>query len=333
MVRGFAAGLVVVIGLAAAALAGCGADEESGGRADPVERTEPGGQAGSDEQTDSGGREDSADRAESSGQGESGEGATSDGPGESGLQVTLQRSTLFETQRALRLALVGDGERDRRIAGFQLHSPLFEAVPPEDREAVLGASTPVLSIGLPYGAPRCDAEADGPAELAATLDGEEVRLEIEEQPADLLADLHGRECAALAVFEDVELSFADRWEHTAPRTAETEIVLAQRRDGVTAVVERLEGNVVFTLETETRGEGEGEGEPEPVLEVGDDQPSARVGVVIRIARCDAHGIIEYKRKYFFVAWVRLGDADPVRVDLEAVGPGQQTLASLLPECQ
>lgn len=294
---------------------------------------------------------------------------TADGRDDPGIHVTLQRSTLFETRRALRLAVTaaGDRDRDRRIGALQLRSPLFETVPPEDRDATLRAGNTVLSIPLPFGEPRCDAgdetdaeaagagtdadaeaegsgadagdegsgagdetgsggpEAGGPAELVAHIDGEEVRLEIEEQPADLLAELHARECAAVEVFEAVDLSFGDAWEHPAPRTAETEVVLTQRHAGVTATVEELEGNAVFVLDA---GDP-----PDPVLAVRDGQPTARIGVVIRTARCDPHGLIEYKRKYLFVAWVRVGDAEPVRVDLPAEGDGQRLLESLLPECE
>jgi hypothetical protein len=89
-------------------------------------------------------------------------------------------------------------------------------------------------------------------------------------------------------------------------------------------VDELEGNAVFSLEVE--------GDPNPVLEVDDDQPSATVPVVVHVSRCDPHGITEYKRKYKFVAWVRLGDAEPVRLDLEAEGDGQRLLESLLAEC-
>lgn len=41
------------------------------------------------------------------------------------LTATLQRSTLFETHRSLRLTVTNGGDRDLEIAAVQLSSPLF----------------------------------------------------------------------------------------------------------------------------------------------------------------------------------------------------------------
>ncbi|HET6773274.1 MAG TPA: hypothetical protein VFH36_08180 [Acidimicrobiales bacterium] len=263
----------------------------------------------------------------------------SDGPGENsrlagvttttapaepaGLSGTLQRSTLFETRRSLLLEVRTDAGDDRVIGAVQLGSPLFEPVEPEVRDAVVPASGRPVAVPLPFGTARCDTVAEAPAELVTDVDGEEVRVELEEVPAGLLAALHDAECAAAAVLEDVDIRLGDEWEQTAPRTVSGDIEVVQRNPGVTATVEEVAGNVIFSA---------GIGGAGAALQVSDEVPSARAGLVIRAARCDPHALTEYKRTFILTARVRVGEAEPVRVDLAAEGAARRTLEDLLTQC-
>ena len=56
---------------------------------------------------------------------------------------------------------------------IQLDTPLFEATPPQDREARVLAGGHV-AMPLPFGEPRCDEDGDEPSVLVAEVDGEEV---------------------------------------------------------------------------------------------------------------------------------------------------------------
>jgi hypothetical protein len=251
-----------------------------------------------------------------------------DGGDAAGLHATLQQSTLFETQHALRLVVGNDSDRDVELATIQLRSPLFEPVEPERRDTRLDAGSAGLSMPLPFGDARCrDDVTEGPAELVTEVDGEAVQVALDESPSDLLASMHAEECAAAAILADVDLAFGDQWEHTAPRTVTGQIELAQRHSGVSASVDEVGANMIFTV-SPVNPVGAGN----PWLEVGDGEPSSSLAVTIQATRCDEHAIAEYKRKYLFVALVRIGDDEPVRVDVEADGETQQALEGLIQEC-
>ncbi len=242
------------------------------------------------------------------------------------LDASIARSTLFETHRAFALTVRSDGEVDVHIRSIQLDSPRFAAVEPQSRIARLRPGDPTVVMPLRFGDPRCSDDTDGPAELVADVDGQEVRIALDESPADLLESLQASECAAARVQASVDLRFGDRWERTGPRTVAGELELAQHDRGgdVTAVVDELVDNVIFTIE--------GDGVAQHRLAVSDSQPSVTVGVRINAARCDPHALIEYKRTFIFRARVRLGDGDPTLVDLEAEGPGHRALEDLLAAC-
>lgn len=262
--------------------------------------------------------------------GAGGSSAERSGAGDPGLQATLQRSTLYETHRALSLTVRSDRDGDVRIAEPQLDSPLFEPVPAEDREARVreGHTT---GVPLPFGEPDCAGEADGPAELVVAVDGGEVRVPIDESPPDLLATLQGNECAEIAVGEELDLQLADGWERVGPTTIEGDLTMAQRHAGVTASIEQMTGNVLFTVATEADA-GDANDPPGTWLEVSDDEPSVTGRLQISVSRCDPHALIEFKRPFVLTGFVVLGDAAVVRVDIEAQGAARQTMGDLMSGC-
>ena len=248
-----------------------------------------------------------------------------------GLTATLQRSTLFETRRSLRLTVRSNSGEEREIGAIQLESPLFEPVEPEARNArVPPAGRPVV-MGLPFGTVRCDghnrggdAEEDNAAVLLADVDGHDVRVPIEQRPNDLLVELHGIECAAAAVLADVEVRLGDTWRPTDPRTLEGELDLSQRRDGAEATVQAVEGNVIFTISDATASPR--------ALAVSDDHPSASAPIAITASRCDPHALIEYKRTFIFTASIQANGDEPARVDIKAEGAARRALEDLLTSC-
>jgi hypothetical protein len=248
-----------------------------------------------------------------------------------GLTATLQRSTLFETRRSLRLTMRSNAGEEREIGAIQLESPLFEPVEPETRNTrVPPAGRPVV-MGLPFGTVRCDgrngggdAEEDGAAVLLADVDGHDVRVPIEQRPNDLLVELHGAECAAAAVLADVDLRLGDTWRSTDPRTLEGELDISQRRDGAEATVQAVEGNVIFTVSYATASPR--------ALEVSDERPSASAPIAITASRCDPHALIEYKRTFIFTASIQVNGDEPARVDIRAEGAARRALEDLLTSC-
>jgi hypothetical protein len=252
-----------------------------------------------------------------------GEGGSGSGEPAAPLTATLQRSTLFETHRSLRLTVTNGGNQDVEIAAVQLDSPLFEPVAPQVRDVQVPASDRV-AIPLPFGTAQCDDVADDPPELIARLAGDDVRVAIEEVPSGLLSELNTEECAATAVLASVDLQLGDTWQRTEARTIEGEVELAQRSSGVTATLDELRGNVIFGVRA---GDGAGS-----ALEVADATPRAAGPVAITAARCDPHALIEYKRTFIFTAYVTVDDGEPTRVDVEAEGGARRALEELMRSC-
>lgn len=242
----------------------------------------------------------------------------------SALEATLRRSRLFETKRQIGLELAAGGDADVHVGAIQLVTPLYETVSPTDRDATLTAGEPARLMPIRYGTARCDTEPEGPPELVAVIDGEEVRVPLTEHPAGMLTRLRDLECTSAAVLEDVGLGLSGDWTVTDPHTASGQLTLTQRTPGVTAKVDEVLDNVIFSIATANA--------TSPVLTVDDDQPTAAVGVTISASRCDAHALIEYKRTFKFAVEVRIGDDDPVRVDVEAQGDARAVLEELLRSC-
>ena len=239
------------------------------------------------------------------------------------VTATVQRSTLFETRRALRLVLRNGANQELEIGAVQLSSPQFEPVPPEPRDVPLASGDRVV-IPLPFGTAQCDRVADEPAELITHVDGQEGRVALDERSSGFLSDLHDAECAAAAVLASVDLHLGETWERTGERTVEGEIELVQRSTGVTAAVEEVLGNVIFSVSTA--------GSADSPLEVADDRPSAAGGIAITAARCDPHALIEYKRTFILGAWVRVDGGEPTLVDIVADGGARRALEELLRSC-
>lgn len=261
------------------------------------------------------------DTGADTGGGAGGEGETADAA--TPLTATLQRSTLFETHRSLRLTVTNGGDRDLEIAAVQLDSPLFEPAPPQVRDVPVAAGDRV-AIPLPFGTPQCGDVAGQPPELIARIAAKDVRVAIEERPDDLLAELNATECAASAVLASVDLHLGDTWTPTQTRTIEGEIELAQRHAGVAAVLEEVRGNVIFTVSAaDTAGSA---------LEISDDAPSASGPIAITASRCDPHALIEYKRTFILSAYVAMNGGERTRVDITAQGGARQALEELLRSC-
>lgn len=261
----------------------------------------------------------------------------SEAGGEVELRATLQRATLFETRRALKLSVRNTGADEVELGTVQLSSPLFEPVAPEAREARLASDGRPSNIPLRFGAARCsqddgrEAEGgdtdDAGAELVATVDGEERRIALEQRPSDMLAELHARECAAAGVLARVDVQLGDNWTAAGPRTLAGEITMTPRRSEVSADLDSLLGNVIFAV-----APGAPVAEGDPWLTVGGDRTSDRLPVTIRAARCDPHALIEYKRTFIFVALLAVDGEAPVRVDIEAAGGARRALERLLTSC-
>lgn len=245
------------------------------------------------------------------------------------MHGSLQQSTLFTTQHALGLSVSFDGDRELRLATIQLDTPLFDPVEPQPRDARVRPGGRVVVMPLRYGDADCDVRPDdaGPAQLVTEVEGEVIRLDLAEQPDGLLARLHAEECEVQAVLDRVDITLGDTWERTADKAYASEVTITQRTPGVTADLVSLEGNIIFGVTTPDGPAGD-----EPWATVDDDRATAIVPITVQAGRCDPHALTEYKRTFILVARVRVGDAEPVDVDIAAEGPAHDALGVLLEAC-
>jgi hypothetical protein len=248
-----------------------------------------------------------------------------------GLTATLQRSTLFETRRSLRLTVRSNGEEERVLKAIQLESPLFEQEEPAARDTRVPPAGRRVVMPLPFGTAQCDRHSssgdtgeENSAVLLADADGQAVRVPIEQRPSNLLVELNGTECAAAAVLAGVDVRLGDTWRPSGPRTLEGQLELSQRRNDAMAMVQAVEGNVIFTVS--------GDAASPNALAVSSEHPSASAPITITASRCDPHALIEYKRTFIFTASIQVGGDEPARVDIKAEGAARRALEDLLTSC-
>jgi hypothetical protein len=241
-----------------------------------------------------------------------------------GMLATIEVSRLFSLNRELALGLQNVGEQPVRVVEIQLETPLFETVPLAREVVLLPPDSREFDLPVPYGEARCGGEpADDDFTAVVVLDdGTELRLEAPERHAGGIGRLQARECAAVAVLEQVDLRFGDEWTQDG-RAVTGELVLEQRRPGPSVAVDEMSGTVIFGLEVDR--------EP-PILRVTDDEPADRVPVVVSAERCDPHALIEAKKAFVFVAWVIVDGAEAIPVEVQPMGPARAALDALLATC-
>lgn len=240
-----------------------------------------------------------------------------------GLLATVEYSRLFSFERGLALGLRTVRDVPVTVATMQLDTPLFELAPPTERSMLLLPGGREVVASVAYGAPRCDGDADDVFEAVVVLDsGEAVRVPAPEKFAGIIGRLHARECGAEAVREAITLELGDEWE-VEGSTATGELVIEARRPGGEAAVEQLAGSVIFELQP-ARGD--------PIVEVDEETPRAMVPVTLSAERCDPHALIESKKTFVFVAWVRVDDAETVPVELTPDEASRAVLDDIFATC-
>jgi hypothetical protein len=237
------------------------------------------------------------------------------GSGDEGpLQATIARERLFEATRGFELTLSNDGDAPVEVHGARLVSALFAATEPEDRTVTLWPNGQPVSFPLAYGPAECGGDDTG-MRVALDVDGVATELDLGEAPEGIRR-VHELECASLAVLDEVDIGFGDDWASTGPRRLTGTVTIDPRGEAEVAVEDVDPASVVFHVVADG-----------PLPAAGD------VGLVVRAARCDAHALIESKKLFTFRVWVRVGDGERVRVEVEARdGPARAALEGALAEC-
>ena len=241
-----------------------------------------------------------------------------------GLVATIGTNRLYALDRGLGLGLRNVGDEPVMVREIQLESPLFATVPLVAEEVLLMPGGRRFVLPVPYGEVQCDGEPDETFAVVVVVDGgEQLRMPAGEDYPGAIGRLHARECAAAAVRERADLHFGDRWTRDGDAVS-GELVLEQLRPGEPVTVDDAAGSVIFTIRFD-------DDEP-PILRVTDDEPLAGVPVTISAERCDPHALGESKRTFIFLAWVAVGEAEPVAMDLEPTGAARSALEQVFSTC-
>ena len=241
-----------------------------------------------------------------------------------GLVATIGTNRLYALDRGLGLGLRNVGDEPVMVREIQLESPLFATVPLVAEEVLLMPGGRRFVLPVPYGEVQCDNEPDERFAVVVVVDsGEELQMPAAEDYPGAIGRLHGRECAAAAVRERADLRFGDRWTRDG-NAVSGELVLEQLRPGEPVTVDDAAGSVIFTIRVD-------DDEP-PILRVTDDEPLAGVPVTVSAERCDPHALGESKRTFIFLAWVAVGEAEPVAMDLEPTGAARSALEQVFSTC-
>lgn len=241
-----------------------------------------------------------------------------------GLLATVATNRLYVTRHAFGVGLRNVGDASVTVREIRLDSGLYEPAAAGDEQVLLQAGGRRFVVPVPYGEPRCGAEAAETYDVVVVLDdGREVRVPAVEEYPGAIPRVHERECFAVEVHERVDLRLGDEWTQSGVAVS-GELLLEQRHAGDPVAIDDARGNVIFTLTVEAEGN--------PILRVTDDEPAARVPITISADRCDPHAVAEFKRPFVFLSWIAVGDGEPVPVELEATGAARAALEQLIATC-
>lgn len=217
--------------------------------------------------------------------------------------------------------VTNEGDREVSLVSYQVRHPLYEEVPPTERESRVAPGATVLRP-VDFGEPRCDvSDPTGAVVVVEVKEADRVTpvaLPLPDEGPGL-ARAHEIACAAQAVADVAAPAFGERW--TAAGDAVESTFSVRRPDGRSEAVSvtAVAGSILFSVEP---------ARPWPLTLSGDDTV-AEVPVLLTVARCDPHALIESKTSFTFPVSVQVGDAEAVPVKV-TVGPdGREALQGLL----
>jgi hypothetical protein len=215
----------------------------------------------------------------------------------------------------VQVRITNTGDEPFTVTSVALDSPGFSALP---ATAETGEFAPgrVIDLPTPYGDPVCEAEpVPAAAQLTVVRPGgveEAVRVPLS---ADVLALIHEEECAVLAVAEVVDVAVTGLAEDGDALTGSLGLT---RREGDEPVVASALGRSVLV-----------DAAADLPLELGEAERDARTDVSFTPATCDPHVLSETKKPYVFPLTLRVGEGDPVVMDLPLDQAARDQLAALV----
>lgn len=197
---------------------------------------------------------------------------------------------------------------------FQVRHPMFATVPPEDRESVLRPGGTAVRP-LPFGEPRCEVAGDRGAVVVlgvrrgAGSDGMVTEVTVpmaEGQPG--LAAWHATACTVAEVGETARFGLGPESAVEQDGTRLRTTLRAERRGPGEIAVTDVGNSILFSVAPAAG---------QPVLTLPQRRDAAATEVVLTVARCDVHALIESKTSFTFPLSVAVGDGDPVAVPVTA----------------
>jgi len=262
--------------------------------------------------------------------------ATSMRPAPAGLSATLSQDRLDADAHRITASIRNDSAHPMRIGQVALAAAQFTPAAPTTWNMTLPAHDE-LDLWFGYGNPVCPAGAGAPAPSMPALDltlgsgdtaGAAAPTRLPVTGDVLVGQLAADGCAEHAVAVAVDITYGPAWRRT-------------RIDGLPALVGELQL---------TRGTARGQvtvtdyqGSPVyqllalpparlPQVALPAAAATERLPVVIRVGRCDSHGLTEAKRLFAWRVYVRIGAGPEQKGNLEPPDELRARVHALLADC-
>jgi hypothetical protein len=235
-------------------------------------------------------------------------------PGMAAEAVVLRTDEAVGGRFQVRLTDTGD--QPFTVTSVALDSPGFERLAPTSVTAEYAPGR-VIDLPTPYGPPVCSSGIQpAGARITVARNGEPPEQLLVPLGGDMLDRIHAEECAALAVLDVVDVAVSGLHDDADALLGELELSRRSGKEPVTA--ESLGRSVLL----------EAVADDLPVtLEEGEQRISTPLSFTP--ASCDPHVLAEVKQPYVFPLAVRVGDDDPVVVDLPLDQAARGELAALV----
>lgn len=240
--------------------------------------------------------------------------------------VELSAAAVYGRHAAVRgkvdVRLTNEGEREVEVVSYRVRHPMWEQVPATQRESRVAPGATVLRP-VDFGAPLCDVTDPSGAVVDLEVRGPDgvtpVAVPLPDDGPGLVR-AHEVACAAEAAADVAVPEFGDEWVADGEGLRST---LSLRRPGggtgEAVAVTAVSGSILFSVQLQ---------QPWP-LTLDGDAAATEVPVLLTVARCDPHALIESKTAFTFPVSLQIGDAEPVPVQVTVGDDGRRVLQELL----
>jgi hypothetical protein len=240
-------------------------------------------------------------------------------PGMTGEAVRQRTDEAIGGQFQVRITDTGD--QPFTVTSVALDSPGFEPLPPKQLTANFAPGR-IIDLPTKFGPVVCDSDVQpadvqpAGARITVVRPGAAPEELLVPLAGDVLALIHGEECAVRAVEEVVDIAVTGLHEEGDDLVGVIELARRSGDEPVTAV--RISRSVLLEANA-----------PDLPVEMAGDGDHVTVAVSFTPKTCDPHVLAETKKPYVFPLVVRIGDGDEVPVDLPLDQAAKDQLGALV----